>query len=137
MSEIAELRSKIAVAEVKVKESVYEANLDMVKKRKGDLARLEAEMAQLTGTKPSLLAELAAASTEEDVMAVLQWACDRLSSTNSLDEASAVIVELGAPKDLVEASVAALVAELKDSEPPSLADAPSHTEDQNPNPAAA
>jgi hypothetical protein len=76
MSEIAELKGRIDIAKIKVSEAEYEANLDLVKRRKDELARLEADMEKLAGPKPNVLAELAAASTEAEIEAVLQWAID-------------------------------------------------------------
>ncbi len=132
MSDIADLKSKIAIAQIKLNEATYEANLDLVKRRKEELAKLEDELEALAGKSTSLLTELASASTEEEVLAVIEWAIGKITAAESLEAAISAVSEMGTPHELVANLVEEcrqivkdeIAAGLDAATPPPLAPAP-------------
>ena len=97
MSDTAELKEKVRIAEIKVKEAVYAADQNILTKRRAELAALESQLdkldsqldnreSQITKLQPakevpdSFLGQLVAATTEDAAREVILGALEGIDS---------------------------------------------------------
>lgn len=115
MSDIAELEEKIRIAKILIDEAVYAADLDIVRKRRENLASLEAQLAEVKPPEAAALAEenpkegsspffaaLAAATTEEQVEEIILRAGAKVAQAESLEHAGKIMQEVLGPDKFEE-----------------------------------